>query len=251
MRTIQQIGWWSLLGMLWCGAVGAQGVEGELTWYQRIEVGVVESGVVSSIHTDVGGIQLAGRPLLSLDDGAEQAAVKAAEAALVMAKMAADEASREFERVDDLHQRTLISDHELELGKIAHQRATVARLQAEADLALAKQVLARRSIQLPFNSVVLKRMVDIGSHINSQLAQPAMLVVAHADLLSLRVAVTERQFRGLKRGGEVVVKVGKESIHAQIATLQHELDKATIRYWVTLLVPRNGGRPGTKATAEF
>ncbi len=115
---------WLCLGLvlsLWSAALFAR--EYALT--------TATSGVVQKVMVKAGDKVKQGQVLLMLDQRVLQAKLAAAEKALQSALLDKQEANRELERTQELYDRTVIADHELQLATINYAKAEKAYAEAE------------------------------------------------------------------------------------------------------------------------
>jgi len=111
------------------------------------ELTTAVSGVVEKVYVKPGEKVKQGQLLLTLDQRVMKAESLEAESWERSAKLELDEAKKELERTEELYDRTVISDHELELAKI-----NFAKKENEYTKASRAKVLAQ--YQLDFSQVV-------------------------------------------------------------------------------------------------
>ncbi len=168
---------------------GAAGLEGRLQWAGRVELAVPVSGVVRRVPVQPGQTVKRGAVLLELDLRGFRAAREAARARLAGREADLAEARRERERAEELYERTVLSDHELRLARIAHTQAKAAVAEARAALTRAELELEYATLRAPFDAVVLERRAAPGQVVSAALAPPVLLVVAEAGRRAVRVVV--------------------------------------------------------------
>lgn len=123
--------------------------------------------VVNSPLTE-GEVVKKGALLMQLETGVARARLAQAEAELTHQKLLLAEAQNELQRSEELYERTLLSDHDLDLSRIAHAAAQSSYSRATAELAAAQRNLALRRIVAPFDAQVVKIFVQAGETINGQ-----------------------------------------------------------------------------------
>ena len=109
-----------------------------------------------------------GALLLQLESGVARAQVAQAKAEMAHQKLLLTEAQNELQRSDELYERTLLSDHDLDLARIAHAAAQSSHSRAMAELAAAQRNLAIRRIIAPFDGQVVEIFVQAGETINGR-----------------------------------------------------------------------------------
>ena len=130
--------------LLLAGAAPAQAesVEGRLDWAGERGLGLAVAGIVESVAARTGAVVAAGEELLRLDPRPFVARRDLAEAGLQGIAPGAAEAEAEFERAQDLLDRTVISEADFRLAEIAVAQARARLRGAEAELTLADWQLA-------------------------------------------------------------------------------------------------------------
>jgi len=118
MRTRQRVHFiLAAVGMVFSSVLFADD-SAVLQWQRTVSMSTPVSGVVVKVEAQVGARVDKGQVLLKLDDRARIARVNALQAKLKSAKNNRDESIREMERTQELYDRTLISEHELQLARI-------------------------------------------------------------------------------------------------------------------------------------
>lgn len=183
-------------------------VDGTLRWVRRVELSTPVSGVVRTVDVHAGDEVSKGQLLLSLDDRGFKAEVQKAEAGVIKARGARAEAERELARAQDLYDRTLLSDHELQVAKIAAASAAADFASAKAELTLARLNLEYSHVRAPFRAVVLRRSVEEGQTVVTRLQSVPLLTLAEIGRMLARIELGDAQLATLKRGESVEVRVG-------------------------------------------
>ena len=267
----------------------------------RIETGLVEETVTNTragtvkarlrakLSPQIGGrvVRLpyakgahvpSGALLLKLDDSVQSAQVRLAEQEVKTAEaksreacLAADLASREWERGNALSKDAIISGQDLDtLGSrreqaqalcIAAQRALD---QAKAGLGLAKADLALTEIRAPFHGILADRGTEVGEWITP--SPPGVPIPAVLDLLDpgsiyISAPIDELDATRVKVGQEARVTVDSrpgETFAGRIArvapyVLDIQEQNRTLEVEVDFAEPQkaSGILPGTSADAEI
>jgi RND family efflux transporter MFP subunit len=183
-----------------------------LQWAKRVELGVPVSGVIQAVYADVGQKVAKGDKLLQLDDAFFKVAVKQASSNLKSEEEQYKEAERELDRSQQLYDRTVLSDHELQVAKNNKVKAEAERDHAQAMLVKAKQTLKYSTLRAPFNALVLERHAQVGK-VNAATLQPETLfIVVDADQMLARLYVSEAQLSLFKLGNAATVVVGGDRV---------------------------------------
>lgn len=200
----------SLLSFLMVPA-WAEDVPGTLQWARRVELTTPVSGQVMEVPVQANDRVRKGQVLLRLDPRGFQAQVERAQASLDRAIPAYEEARREMERAQELYDRTVLSNHELELARIALAQADAERRAAQAALTQAQLDLEYSVIRAPFDGIVVQRNAEIGQTVVARLQPPVLLVLAEAGRMVVRMDVNRVQLSKLALGQAVSVTVeGKQ-----------------------------------------
>jgi len=193
-----------------------------LQWSKRVDLGVPVSGVVQKVYVDVGQRLKKGDKLLQLDDTVFKVKVREARSSLKSQVEIYKEAKREKNRSQELYDRTVLSDHELQVAKNNEVKAAAERDQAQAALVKAKQILKYSTLRAPFNALVLERRAQAGKVIAARLNPETLFVVADADTMLARINVSETQLAAFKLGQSANVIAGGNSISGVIKAIGFE-----------------------------
>ena len=229
-------------------------VPGKLHWSQRVELSTGVSGVVQTVHAQVGERVKKGQVLATLDARDYQAQVVEAQAVLARNQEDQLDAKRNLDRVEELYKRTVIATSELEAAQ-TRQARTIAQLnEAQARLRRAQKILGDASLRAPFDALILARQVEPGQIVASQFQPQALFVIARAGEMIARAQVNLAHINQLKIGDAVTVEVNQQSYRGQIKTLGLEPveDKGAIGYPVEVLfVVKEVLRAGTPVTLKL
>jgi RND family efflux transporter MFP subunit len=135
---------------------------GSVTAAHAASLSPATSGLVESIHVDVGDRVEAGEPLLRLDDELARFQVASDEAAERGARQALADARRRLEEARELVRRRTIAEtavRDLE-SEVIEDEAAAAR--AGAVVGLSRTTLARHTLSAPFGGVISERSTDVG-----------------------------------------------------------------------------------------
>ena len=227
-----------LLGFHMLASVAAE-IEGRLDWARRVEMSTPVSGTVTQVMVEAGARVPKGEPLLMLDQRPFKARLSQAEAQLTSAKEALEEAKREAERAEELFERQVMSTHELQLEKIALTDAETAYQRASSELELAQLDLEYSTVRAPYPAIVLQRRVEPGQTVVTRLQTTPLLVLASAEQMLARTAVTVEQLTQLSPGSNVEVRVGGRSYQGTVGNHGLEPEQADNgpRYQVEVRIP--------------
>lgn len=130
------------------------GAVGPLQAAERVELTTRVSGVVEAVLVKPGQRVKKGAVLLRLDRTVLQARLDEANAEHARAEADAEDARREFERAEELFNRTVSSTSELEAATLRHTRAKAGLASANARRTIAQKNLNDAELKAPFAGVV-------------------------------------------------------------------------------------------------
>lgn len=223
---------------------------GTTQWYQRIDINALRSGVVEKVAVAVGERVKRGELLLQLEHELERSQGLLASKRLEQQQLLHKEAQREFERLEDLYERTLISEHDRAIGEAVWVGAAAELQFAERELAKAKRDLRYSQISAPFNAIVIGRTAENGSIVNHLLQQPALLTIASTSSIAVDGYLNLKQLGGLAKGKTVQIKIAGKTIKGRVESVAQEPNVGTKgQYRLRLLIPYNKRlRAGMSAT---
>ncbi len=197
----------------------AAGVDAELVWARRVELGTPVKGVIQRIEVEAGQRVEKGALLLQLDQRMFVADVNRQQARLRKLVAVRAEARREWDRARELYDRTVLSDHELQVAENAWIAADADYQAARAALQLAKIELEQSSLKAPFDAWVIRRDAEVGETVVPNLQPAVLLVLADATRLRARGAIDASRLADLKIGMPATVVSGGKEFKGRIARL--------------------------------
>lgn len=247
---------WLIAGLFIFGAHAAQAADipAVLQWDGRVELSTPVSGIVQSVKARVGDRVRKGEVLLSLDTGLYQAKVNEGKAAVARASADAADAKKNYERVKELYDRTVISTSELDQATARYDRSKAVVAEAQARLQEAQKNLSDAVLRAPYDAVVVARSVEPGQAVAATLQPAPLLVVARAGEMLARVRLDDEQLSRLKMGQEMDVVAGGRTYAGKVKTIGLEPvhDKGEVTYPVDIVFPiQTLLRAGMPATVKL
>lgn len=190
-----------------------------LQWSHRVELSVPVSGVVQSVNATVGEQVKKGQVLLAMDGAIYRARVAENQAAITRLTAEAAEARRDFERVEELHARTVVATVELDQARLRLTRAEALLAEAKASLRQQQKMLDDTLVRAPFDAVVVMRQAEPGMSVAAGLQPQILLVLARAGEMLARLHLPAAQIESLKVGQQVTVVVGGQNYDGKIRAL--------------------------------
>lgn len=225
-----------------------------LQWVRTVPLSTAVSGVIDAVNVTKGERVQSDQVLLSLVGKTFQADVVAQEANLKKAENNNTEAERELERTQELYDRTLLSDHELQLGKIQRDAAAAELQAARASLARAERDLFYSVVRAPFDAWVLQRNAQPGQTVVVKLQAAPLLVLAEAGRMLARSEVTGETASKLTLGATAEVTVAGKNYAGKISFISLEPVKPSVdKYTVDVTFPSGNSvlRVGQAAKLKF
>lgn len=212
----------AVLGALVClssALVSAAEYAAVLEWSQYTTLSTPVSGVIKKIYVHAGDKVRKNQPLVQLDPRLFMAEIRRAQAQASRFRLVQDEARRELERTRELYERTVISEHDLQLAEIAHKIAEADLISAEARLTEAKFNMEYSEIRAPFDGRILNLAIQPGQAIiNTHLATPMLSMASDSTMLA-RAETTFEDLARLRPDSEVEIWIGDKRYQGRIIEL--------------------------------
>ncbi len=201
----------------------AQEFSASLDWSQRVELGSAVSGVVEFVAVNVGDKVKKGGSLVQLDNTVFKGQVNGYKAQLISSQEAFKEAERERDRALELYDRTVLSDHDLQVAKNNFKLAKANLEQVKAKLTASRFNLKHSTIRAPFDAVVLQRHAQPGQVIATQFRQDPLIIVAASNKMIARFYVAEDQLNQVAIGKQTKIVVAEQAFNGKIISIGLEL----------------------------
>ncbi len=211
-------------------------ISGSLSAVREAEVRAETSGPVRETRLEAGERVKAGAVLARLDDTALRDAFLSARAALRSADITLDDARRDLERDQRLHEAGAVSERDLERSTTRVANAEAAVADARARMASAQEQLGKTTVRAPFPGVVSVREVSAGDVVQ---AGDLLYTVIDPKTMQLDATVPADQLQSLKVGTPVEFTVsgyGTRRFQGRIDRINPAVDPATrqVRIYVTI-----------------
>lgn len=232
----------------------ADEMDAVLYWQRSVPLSTPVSGVVIKVNGQVGERVNKGQVLVQLDDRARLARVGALKAELKRAENNRDESGREYERTQELYDRTLIADHDLELARIQADDGIAKFETAKANLVQAQMDLEYSAIRAPFDGLIIQRNVEAGQTVVSELQAEPLMVLVDARQMVARLQVKGEALSNLSMGQKATVVLGKNSHSGKVNHIGiNPVSGTTDQYAVDIEfnVGKQEYRAGQKARVSF
>ena len=211
-------------------------VSGRLEWLARVELRVVETGVVSEVLVAPGEHVTQSQLLLRMDQRESEAQLLEVQARIARARLDTQAAQRELTRAEELYDRGLIAAEELKTAELKLAAASADQQAADAAEVAARILNERNELRAPFDGIVVARNAWQGEVIYKTLQSEPLVVVAPTDRMLARALVTADVLRrhrpgqtvGLRLLGRLregtVYSLGVEAVRVELKGAVYELD---------------------------
>lgn len=163
-------------------------LDGTVEAVQQSTMTAQTSGQVQEVLVDVDDYVENGTLIIRLKDVQQQAGLAQAEANLQAANAQLQEARKEFNRVEGIYARKLVSKADMDRATAALKKAKAQRAAAAAGLEQAREQLEYTQIRAPFTGIVTERHIEAG-----ETAHQGKPLISGLSLDSLRVDVNVPQ----------------------------------------------------------
>lgn len=214
--------WLVLAGIAWGNVGMAEEIQASIGWSRRVELGTPVSGVIGMINAVPGQRVRQGEVLLQLDPRSFRAEVESRRAELEKLESILAEARREQERAATLYERTLLSEHELQVKKNEFIAARANRDMGRAALTRARLELEYSEIRAPFDAIVVWRQAEVGQSVVSAMQPVVLLVVAEAQRRQANGFLHARQLATVRPGQKAVVKTAGRTFTGEVTAFHPE-----------------------------
>jgi multidrug efflux system membrane fusion protein len=165
--------------------------------------------------------------LLKLDTRYAEARLRAARARVARFQPGRDEAEREMERAQELYDRTVLSDVELQQAKIDYAQKNAALQEARAQETEARLDLEYSVLKAPFDLVVLNNHVVTGQAVVNDFTAVPLIEVAR-DSVAVHATLTPERHIDVKSGKQVTVTYAGKSVAGEIVATDFNMQDQQI-----------------------
>ena len=212
-----------LFSMLYSSLLWSQDYDATLLWSQKTALGTVVSGVVDKVYVNAGDKVKKGSKLTQLDISVFKGRVSEFRARLVSAREEFKEAERERDRALELYDRTVLSEHDLQVAKNNYVIARAEYEKVQANLIEKEFDLKYSVVRAPFEAIILTRHAQPGQVIITRFKQKPLVIVAAADKMLARLLVTEDNLKKMTKDKTATVTVAGRTFDGKIQTIALEL----------------------------
>ncbi len=234
--------------------VKAEELEAILAWSKRVELSTPVSGIVHKVFAEPGKIVAKGKVLVQLDSRIFKADLKYAKAKLKNTNEQSLEAKRELVRQLDMYDRSMLSEHDLQIAKNNFSSAQAQYHQAQASLTKAKLNLEYSAIRAPFNAVVISSVAIKGQIVAAEVTPPTLVIIAESQRMLARFHATTDKVNSLVIHQGVEVEVAGQSYQGKVFNIALEPDKLKADHYAVDIIfdtKEKILRAGQRATVDL
>ncbi len=235
---------------------------------QTVDIRSSVEAVIKSINVNRGDFVKKGDVLVTLESGAEQAALQLARSRSSMqgemnaARARLELARKKWEQAQELYEQNFVAASARDEAVAEYKLATEQLRQAEENQTLAElevkrseEILALRTIRSPLSGVVVEKVLSPGEFATSNIKDP-ILRLAEIDPLNVEVIMPVSEYGRIKSGMKATVIPEKPIGGTHSATVEivdRVVDAASGTFGVRLKLPNRKGRipAGVKCRVRF
>jgi len=135
------------------------------------------SGVIKQVYVQAGKTVKQGDLILEFDTTLIDSNLAEAKAMISLAKINFSEAKKERERAEELYERTVLSEHELQLARVLYTKASAQYAGAKNKLIHAQWEKTHSKLYAPFNARISKVSAYAGQYVNNQFIAQTLVVL--------------------------------------------------------------------------
>lgn len=210
-----------VLGVALLLPLGVQAAQWEarLDWGAKAVMSALVSGVVAEVSVSAGERVEKGQSLVRLDNRSQQAALKRADAALNYQTKLREEARIELERARELYDRTVLSDHDLQLAEIDYAKAEAAYLAALESQVNARQQLGYSHLRAADSGVVVLLNAAEGASVNAVVDTQPLIVVASDRYVKAVGTVPAEIAASVRIGSRVSASIDGREVDGKVSNI--------------------------------
>ncbi len=137
------------------------------------------SGIVKKVFVDISDYVKKGSKLIELQNDDLRASLRIAKATLSNAEVTLKFAKKDYERQELI--KDLIDEAKFDQYSLNYEKAKVALIQAQANLAYQQSLLDRTIIKAPFNGVIFERSVEVGDVVSGMMLRTILKIQSKND----------------------------------------------------------------------
>jgi RND family efflux transporter MFP subunit len=226
---------------------------GEFVSPVRSELAVKFPGRVAKMYVDEGSRIGRGQALLDLETDYPRLNLAKAQADIVRAESAEQDAQRDLNRKKELIAKESIPQATYDRSLALFDQARAGKQSMQAQAAIFRQQIADSTLRSPIDGVVAEKRTDVGQRLGEA---TVALVVVETSPLKLRFRVPEKDLARVRNGQNVKATVDAypgDVFQGKVSVVGGVIDPTTRSFTVETAFPNRDGklRPGMFARVEM
>jgi len=224
--------------------------DGTVEAVHQATVSAQTAGRIQEVNYDVDDFVEAGSTLIRFTDVEQRTGLQQAQAELDGARARAVEAGEEYTRAENLKQRGLGSQRDLDRALAARASAVAAVAASESAVVAARQQLDYTVVRAPYSGIVTERHIEVGETVSR--GQP-LLSGLSLEKLRVTVDLPQQVASEVRQEPRAVVLTDTQRVVPEKITLFPVADPVTNTFRVRLEMPAGqfGLFPGMFVKAAF
>ncbi|MEJ2637604.1 MAG: efflux RND transporter periplasmic adaptor subunit [Calditrichia bacterium] len=174
----------------------------------EVNISANVAGEILAINAEEGDSVKVGQVLVRLNDQQYQASVERQNSNILGAEASVTLAKNGLNRAQELAQKNLISEADLENAQAEYERAISTLQQAQAGLKEAQDALNKTVIRSPMNGIVIRKNKEVGEiALGSQFQEDVILVIGDLSKMEARAEVNENDIINVALGDTAYVEI--------------------------------------------
>ncbi|MDW7679551.1 MAG: efflux RND transporter periplasmic adaptor subunit [bacterium] len=216
---------------------------GNIQPWKKVNVAPNVPGTVDRIYVDRGDRVAKGQLLAELDTRATKLRLEQAKAGLSVAKASYEDASKNWERIKELHEKGTVSPQQFEKVQMGFKAGQAQLEQAQAAFNLAEYQLEVSIMNAPFAGVITGKYMNEGEMINPSMpGSRGVLTLMDINKVKIEVNISENQFAKVTVGLPVSVTVDAypdEKFNGEVSIVNEAADPMSRTFAVEITVPNS------------
>jgi multidrug efflux system membrane fusion protein len=205
------------------------------------------NGYLQRLNKDIGDRVKAGEVLAVIDAPEAEQELQQARATIEQIRARLGLAESSWQRAENLRQQDAVSQQDLDERRAARQQARADLAAAQANVRRLEQLQAFRRVTAPFDGVVVRRNVDVGTLIGAgnNGANRELFTIVQTDPLRIDVSVPQTSSAAVHAGQDVGVRLLErpgQPFKGTVARTAGALDAATRTLQVEVQLPNADGK---------
>lgn len=239
------------IGLVCSAAAHAADVTLRVEKGRKSSLSTAVSGVVKEIAAMPGQDVKSGQLLLRLDPRVFAAQVEAARAEVSYRDLMLKEAQAERNRLSELNERKMLSEHEMTMGNIAVADAQRHYAAAQSALARAESDFAHSEIRAPYAATVVATRAEVGQFVQVASQAAPLIDIAESGRLIARAAISAAQATRLSINTEIHLLAGAKRFTGVVSELYAGSGYDAWNLVVSFDAKNSGLAPGKQVTLQL